>query len=84
MSEFGNMMREVEGVGIGLDDCCAIQIADDTYRIIASQERSVAHRLFMDQDKLRHEILEPHRDFRSLAQLRDVTKPLGIPAPSPL
>jgi dipeptidase E len=68
-SEFKGMMRTTPGVGLGIDDCCALQIKDDTYRIHSCEEGSVVHRMQWAGDNFRHERLEPHDDFRPLDQL---------------
>ncbi|MFZ4508950.1 MAG: Type 1 glutamine amidotransferase-like domain-containing protein [Fimbriimonas sp.] len=66
LKEFREMMQTTPGVGIGLDDGCAIQIRDDEYRILASQEGSVAHRIEWVEGQLAERILGPHADFRAL------------------
>lgn len=70
LAEFGAMMAEIPGVGIGLDDCCAIQIRGEEYRILASEPESVAHRLFSENGEVTYAILTAHADFRSLDALR--------------
>lgn len=72
LAEFSDMMRSVDGVGIGLDDGCALQIVDATYRFIASQPNSFAHRVYRAGDAVVRETVEPHEDFRPLAELQSV------------
>jgi dipeptidase E len=69
LAEFREMMRTEGGVGIGLDDGCAIHILDDEFRILASQPNAVAHRIEWVEGALREESLVPHHAFRPLAEL---------------
>lgn len=72
LAEFTQMLRGVPGPGIGLDDCCAIQIEGDRYRILASLTGAVAHRIEWFDGKVHHDEIQPHDDFRPLAHLRDL------------
>ena len=69
LAEFKQMMFEESGVGIGLDDCMAIQIRDDEYRFLASADDSRAHIIYRTGDEIVHEIMESHDDFRPLTDL---------------
>jgi len=70
MAEFREMMRDIPGAGVGLDDCCAIQVRGDEYRILASEPNSVGHLLFSENGQVREQVLPPHEDFRPLHALR--------------
>jgi dipeptidase E len=69
LSEFKEMMMTQRGVGLGLDDCCAIHVMDDQYRIMSSEHNSKAHLIFRRGDEVVHQIIQPHNDFRSLDEL---------------
>ena len=73
LSEFRAMMQQVGGVGLGLDDCCAIEIVDDQYRILASEPLSIAHRIEWNGVRLIETELVSHTDFRPLADLTTPT-----------
>lgn len=75
LNEFREMMKKERGVGVGLDDGCAIQIRDDHYRILSSMEGSVGHLIYWASDVLAEgELIEKempaHDDFRPLAELQ--------------
>jgi len=70
LQEFRHMMQSESGVGIGLDDCCAIQIQGDRYRLLSSQPEAGAHLIYRHGDEVVHQFLAPHSDFRSLAELQ--------------
>ena len=44
-ADFEAMMGKHRDVGIGIDDCCAIEVVDDTYRVITSRPGAGAYRL---------------------------------------
>ena len=69
LAEFRAMMKKERGPGIGLDDGCAIQIKGDHYRILSSMEGSVAHRIEWGHGVLKESVMEPHEDFRPLAEI---------------
>lgn len=69
LDEFREMMKSERGPGIGVDDCCALQIKDDTYRIIASLKGSKAHRIEWVNGELIESELPPDDDFRPLKSL---------------
>jgi dipeptidase E len=48
LNDFKEMMRATPGVGIGLDDCCALEAVDGTYQILTCQPGAVAHHLTAD------------------------------------
>ena len=70
LAEFTKMMESETGVGIGLDDCCAIQIQGQTYRILATIDGVGAHLLFHRGDQIIREFLGPHDDFRLISELQ--------------
>jgi dipeptidase E len=43
LGDFKEMMRDTPGVGIGLDDCCALEVVDGSYRILSCADGAVAH-----------------------------------------
>jgi dipeptidase E len=73
MDEFREMMRWERGPGVGLDDCCAIQIKGDEYRILASAPGACAHLIEWTDGKLLEKTLLPHDDFRPIEGLKNQT-----------
>jgi dipeptidase E len=65
LEEFKAMMRETPGVGIGLDDGCALEYVDGNYRILACVDGAVGHRVTAD----RYELLEPMNEARRFEDL---------------
>jgi dipeptidase E len=70
LGDFKKMMQAEKGVGIALDDCCALQVKDDTYRFISSASGSGAHIICGGEGDHVFEFVESHDDFRPLDELR--------------
>ena len=43
--DFQQMMRKHSGMGLAIDDHCALEIVNDTYRVITSREGAGAYKL---------------------------------------
>lgn len=65
------MMLKNSVIAIAIDNCCAIEIIDDTYRIISSKDSANAYRVFWSKGKFRHELLSKSKELRSLSGLLD-------------
>ncbi|VVB77582.1 Peptidase E [uncultured archaeon] len=57
------IMKTTPGVGIGLDDNCALEIVDGTYRFIRSKENVGAKKVFYKNDKPICNKVEAGNDF---------------------
>jgi len=62
LEEFKAMMRTTPGMGIGLDDGCALEFIDGQYRILSCIEGAAAHRV----TAIDHDLIEPFEDARPL------------------
>lgn len=69
LEEFSRMMQTTPGIGIGLDDLCALQIRGQEYRVVAAQEGMVAHKIYWKDDQLQHELIQPSSDFRPIQRM---------------
>ncbi|MEX0950692.1 MAG: Type 1 glutamine amidotransferase-like domain-containing protein, partial [Gammaproteobacteria bacterium] len=65
------MMRKVPGVAIGLDNCAAIEIRDDEYRIHTSKRTAHAYRICWSAGRYYKDQLVAIDDYQSLSQLTD-------------
>ena len=63
------MMQKCSGIAIALDDCVALQIVDDTYRIISSREKASAYKIYWKLDKFYKEKIEAITNFKPLHEL---------------
>lgn len=65
------MMRTTPGVAIALEDCAAIEVVDDLYRILASRRGARAYRVYWRSGHYHSDELPAHGDFRRLTDLLD-------------
>jgi dipeptidase E len=69
LGDYREMMRDVPGPGLALDDCCAVQIRDNEYRILGSMPGAVAHLIQWKDGILHEKTLSPWTEFRPLEAL---------------
>jgi len=63
------MMQKVPGVAIAVDNCCAIEILDDKYRIISSKSSANAYRVYWSRGRFFEEIVKKEKEFEPLVSL---------------
>ncbi len=63
------MMQKTPGVAIALDNCCAIEIIDDAYRIIASKKSANAYKVFWKEGSYHEEVVKKEKDLKPLSRL---------------
>lgn len=69
LPKFEAFMRKFPQVGIGCDDCCAVEVIDDTYRIIASRVGAQAYKVYRQRGTVLTQVIEPFANHRPLAEL---------------
>ena len=62
-------MKNHKGVAIALDECCALAVLDDTYRVFASVKGRNGYRTFWKDGKYVEEPLVQSPHFRPLGPL---------------
>lgn len=65
------MMRNTAGVAIALDNCAAVDIASDRYRILTSRPGAKAWRIYWSAGRYYKERLGNDNDWHALPQLLD-------------
>lgn len=63
------MMKKTSGIAIALDNCCALEVIDDKYRIIASKKTANAYKVYWKANKYHEEIIKKEKEFKPLNQL---------------
>jgi len=66
---FHAMLRKIGGVGIAVEDNCAIEILGDKYRVISSTQRAAAYRVFKKRGAVVAEPITKQTALRPLAEL---------------
>ena len=63
-------MRKTHGVvAIALEDCCAIEILDDQYRIISARENARAYKVFWRGEDFFEKVIEQTESYQPLNEL---------------
>lgn len=63
------LMRKTSGVAIAVDNCCAIEIVDDTYRVISSKPTANAYKVYWKRGKHYEENIEKIKELLSIKVL---------------
>ena len=63
------MMKRVDGVAVAVDNCCAVEIVDDNYRVISSKPGANAYRVCWSRGEFFEEIIEKRQEFGPLSEL---------------
>jgi dipeptidase E len=69
LSSFQQFVGKHRVVGLGCDDCCALEIVDDTWRVIASRVGAKAYHVSVRGGQVVTDILQPGGSARPLAEL---------------
>ena len=63
------MMAKTPGIAIAVDNCCAIEIIDDKYRITSTKSSANAYRLFWKSSQYVEQVIKKEKIFRPLSEL---------------
>jgi dipeptidase E len=63
------MMEKTLGVAIALDNCCAIEVIDDKYKIISSKQVANAYKVFWKKGKYFEQVIKKEKGLKSLGDL---------------
>jgi len=63
------IMTKTSGVAIAIDNCCAIEFIDDTYRVVSSKPKAKAFKVYWQAGKYHEEVLTQGSEFKSLSGL---------------
>ena len=63
------MKRTFKIVGIAIEECCALEIIDDKYRIIRSKSCANAFKVYWKKGKYHKEVIEVKKEFEDVSLL---------------
>ncbi len=63
------IMQKTSGVAIAIDNCCAIEFEDDTYRVITSKPNAKAYKVYWKAGKYHEEEIVKRKDFSLVSDL---------------
>ncbi len=67
--EFRKMIKKIGGVGIGIDNCCAMEFVDNKYRVIISKKGANAYKVYNRKGKVVEERIDQKKEFASISEL---------------
>ncbi|MEI7709137.1 MAG: Type 1 glutamine amidotransferase-like domain-containing protein [bacterium] len=63
------MMSKTSGIAIAIDNCCAVEIIDETYKIISSKDSANAYKVFWSKGKYYQTLIPKEKKFLPLFDL---------------
>lgn len=63
------IMQKTSGVAIAIDNCCAVEFIDDSYRVIASKPNAKAYKIYWKAGKYHEKKIEKRKDFTPISDL---------------
>ncbi|MDQ5893478.1 MAG: Peptidase [Patescibacteria group bacterium] len=63
------IMQKTSGIAIAIDNCCAVEFVDETYRVIASKSDAKAYKVYWEKGKYHEEEIIKRKDFKPLSDL---------------
>lgn len=67
--ELKKMMKKTSGVAIAVENCCAIEIVDNNFRIIYSKKTAKAYKVYWKNKKYFKEEIQKKKDFLPIKEL---------------
>lgn len=68
-SRFKSMIKKIGGIGIAIDEDCAIEFIDDKFRVISSKPKASAYLVYRKQGKVSEHKIAKTAFFRPLSEL---------------
>ncbi len=68
-NDLRKMLKKIKIPAIALDDCCALEVIDDQYRIISSKLTANAYKLYWKKNKYHQELIEKDKKLKPLKDL---------------
>jgi len=68
-NQYLTMMNDYNGIGIGLEDNCAIEFIDTHYRVIASQEDATAYKFYKCDGVIKKEEIPKSEEYATIEEL---------------
>lgn len=65
-SDLKKMMKKTSMVAIAIDNCCAIEVVDDKYRIIDSKKSANAYKVYWKNNKYYEEVINKNKEFKPI------------------
>ncbi len=67
--ELKQMMKNTSGVAVAIDNCSAIEIVGDKYRIISSKKDAKVYRVYWEKGKFYQEVIKQNKEYKPLLDI---------------
>lgn len=74
-ADLRRMMKRTPGVSIALDNCCALEVVGDDYRVISSRATANAYKIYWRRGEYCQELIDKEIAFRPLRGLLERGNP---------
>jgi len=64
-----DVIAKYGGMGLALNDCTALEIADNTFRVLSSSEHAKAYKVYKRKGDIVTDVLQPHKQYLPLDDL---------------
>jgi len=64
-----DMMKKTYGVAIAIDNCCALEVIDNKYKVISSKKDVNVYRVYWKKGKFHEEVIKQNKDFCPLTEI---------------
>ncbi len=68
-ADLKKMMKKTSGIAIAIDNCCALEIINDKYRIVDSKPSAEAYKVYWKENEYYEEIIKKEKYFEPLKDL---------------
>ncbi len=68
-TDLKDLMKKTQGIAFAVENCCAIEIVDDSFRIIDSKSAANAYKVYWQRGKYVEEKIEKTNEFLPLSTL---------------
>ena len=72
-------MKKTPGVALAVDECCAVEVVDNKYRIIVSKKKANAYKIYWKKEKFYHEVINKDRGTAVSERFRSYGRPERMP-----
>lgn len=63
------IMKKTSGIAIAVENCCALEIIDDKYRVISSKKNANTYKVYWKKGKFHQEAIKQEKELNPLSEI---------------
>ncbi|MCH8003418.1 MAG: Type 1 glutamine amidotransferase-like domain-containing protein, partial [Nanoarchaeota archaeon] len=67
--DFARFMKKHSSIGLGIDNCCAVEFVDNKYRVISSKKNANAYKVYKKKGKIIIKKIEKKKEYTPIETL---------------